>query len=95
VKHALSELQPLISTIAELYHMGEKVTITIKRRVIFTRNRELFSLAEKRRQRARAHGMSQEVDKHRQVLKRGRRSCACLVMNHVVTSSDWVGSTLG
>jgi len=27
-KHTLSELQPLIATIAALYHMGEKLTIT-------------------------------------------------------------------
>ena len=27
-KHALSELQPFIDTIAALYHMGEKLTIT-------------------------------------------------------------------
>jgi len=41
-KHALGELQPLIATIAALYHMGEKLTMTITQ-VILTQKYELFS----------------------------------------------------
>jgi len=40
-KHALSELQPLITTRTALYRTGKKITITISR-VMFTPNYYLF-----------------------------------------------------
>jgi len=65
-KHALSELQPLIATIAALYHMGEKLTITIKQGDFNPKPRTLLHNGKVQTERTSLRAPVKMSDKYRQ-----------------------------
>jgi len=91
----VSELQPLIATLTVLYRKGEKITIIITQGDVHPKLLYylLCGIVQTARTRLRAPG--ERSDKHLQLLKREMRSCACLGMNHVVTSHARQKSSLG
>ena len=92
-KHALSELQPLTATIAAIYHMGEKLTITTNAGDFNPKSRTFLRSGKVQTERTRLRASVEMSDKYRQLLKRGGSSCACLGVNHVVTTRDGFDST--
>jgi len=92
VKHDVSELQPAIATITALNRTVEKITTTITQGDFHPKP---YSFLLSGKVQAACTGLRAPVksDKHLQLLKREGRTCACLRMNHVVSSRDKVEST--
>ena len=92
-KHALSALQPKIAIIAGLYHMGEKLTITIKRGEENPKPRTFLHSGKVQTVRTRLRAPVEMSDKYRQLLKRGGRCCVCLRRNQTTECLTGSGST--
>jgi len=72
-KHALSELQPIIAIIAALYHMGERLTTTIKQGEDNPKPRTFLHGGIEQTVRTRLRAPVEMSNKYRQLLKRGGR----------------------
>ena len=91
-KQALSELRPLIATIAGLYHMG-KITITIKRGDFNPKPRTFLHRGKVQTAPTWLLAPVEISDKYRQLLKRGGRCCVCLHKNSSTARLTGIRST--
>ena len=92
-KHVLSELQSLIATIAALYHMRQKITITIKRGDFNPKPRTFLHGGKVQTARTRLRAPVEMSDKYRQLLNRGQRCCVCLHKSNSTARLTGVRST--